>query len=50
MTTYIAASLVVPDTDQCLATLHRLVPAIDMAEICLDAMASFDLYASLHAR
>jgi 3-dehydroquinate dehydratase / shikimate dehydrogenase len=43
MTTYIAASLAVPDTDQCLATLHKLVPMIDMAEICLDAMISFDL-------
>lgn len=43
MTTYIAASLAVPDTNQCLAVLHELAPAIDLSEICLDAMTSFDL-------
>lgn len=39
----IAASLALPDTQACLATLHALAPAISMAEVRLDLMASFDL-------
>lgn len=39
----IAASLALPDTQACLATLHTLAPAISLAEIRLDLMASFDL-------
>ncbi len=39
----IAASLALPHTSACLAALHTLAPAISMAEIRLDLMASFDL-------
>lgn len=39
----IAASLALPDTETCLATLHQLAPYIGLAEICLDLMHSFDL-------
>lgn len=39
----IAASLALPDTRTCLATLAALAPAISMAEVRLDLMAAFDL-------
>jgi 3-dehydroquinate dehydratase type I len=39
----IAASLALLDTQACLAALHALAPAISMAEVRLDVMASFDL-------
>jgi 3-dehydroquinate dehydratase/shikimate dehydrogenase len=43
MTNRIAASLAMPDTERCLATLHQLAPEVGMAEIRLDLMDSFDL-------
>lgn len=39
----IAASLALPDTQSCLAMLHRLSTQIGIAEIRLDLMESFDL-------
>ena len=39
----IAAALALPDTQACLAALQKVAPAISLAEIRLDLMASFDL-------
>jgi 3-dehydroquinate dehydratase type I len=39
----VAASLALPDAEQCLARLRTLAPQITLAEIRLDLMDSFDL-------